>query len=48
VSLLDQYGSKNEIYDFDSRARSLSSSMYLWAISEKEAHQKLLKIWGEI
>jgi hypothetical protein len=35
-------------YDFDSRARSLSSSMYLWANSRKNAKQKLLKIWGMI
>jgi hypothetical protein len=35
-------------YDFDSRARSLSGLLYLWPISEKEAYQKLFKIWREI
>jgi hypothetical protein len=35
-------------YDFDLRARSLSSYLYLWPTSQKEAKQKLLKIWSEI
>jgi hypothetical protein len=35
-------------YDFDSRAKSLSSAMYLRPISEKEAKQKLLKIWDMV
>jgi len=35
-------------YDFDRRARSLSSYMYFWPISEKEAKKKLIKNWSEI
>jgi hypothetical protein len=35
-------------FDFDLHAKFLSGYMYLWPISQNEAKQKLLKIWGMI